>query len=169
MPKPKIKLNQQSTLTIWMTWKTCSTISKEVQKMISMTCWIILRLNSPKCRSRIPRISSHEIISYQTQGQAPVACTSRTTLDPKERGQERIHQPAVERQVIQMSSMRSRGQTGTQTRSNASIHLFINVPGHQVQATARRDRTSTVPFPMLTNSRSNHSPYCSETNSRPCH
>lgn len=138
--------------------------------MISMTYWMILRLSSLKRRSRTPRTSHLEIISYRSQGQTPVTSTSRTKSALKEREQERIHQPAVVwQQVTPTRYKESVGQTGTQTRSNASIHLFINALGHQAQATAKRDGTRTAPFLMLTTSRSNHSPFYSAMNSRPCH
>ena len=138
--------------------------------MILMTYSMILKLNFLKRRSRLPRTRHLEIISYQSQGQTPVTSTFRTKSALKEREQERIHQPAVAwQQVTPTCYKQSAGQTGTQTRSNASIHLFINVLGHQAQAMARRDKTRTAPFLMLTTSRSNHSPFYSGMNSRPCH
>ena len=137
--------------------------------MISMTFLIILRLSSLKLRSRTTRTGHLEIISCQPQGPMLAISTSRRTLALKEREQERIHQPAA---VLQRPTRfkPSVGQTGTQTRSSASTHLFTNAPGHQALATARRDRrTRTAPFLMWTTSRSNPSLFYLVMNSRPCH
>ena len=137
--------------------------------MILMTYLIILRLSCLKLRSRTPRTSSLVITSCQPQGRKPVISTSRMTLALKEREPERIHQPAVALQRLTRYKP-SGGQTGTQTKSNASIHHFINALGRQAPATARRDkRTRTAPFPTLMTSRSNHSLFYLVMNSRPCH
>ena len=133
---------------------------------------MVLRLSSRRLRSRAPRsnlktILVTEIISYQPQDQMPVTSNFWTTLALREQEQELTHQPAAAWQRPTRSKQ-SGGPTGTQTRSNASIHLFINALGHQAQATAGRDRTRTAAFLMLTPSRSNHTLFYLEMNTRPC-